>query len=314
MARPGNIRLKVLRLARQRSHRYDLYRAVSMSFSLCVLLGVPLSGLARVDFWRGEHRLFFEPATLRTGLAGVIVGIAAMYVVTFLSNVVAGRMFCGWGCPVGQVSRFGEVVDTPGMSRWQRLRAHVIGALFSGAFVLAMLAWWVDLRMLWLGSAMELAIGWALLAVGITGAYLHGRYWRWEFCKAVCPIGLYYSFVSPAKWYGVYFRNQEKSCIECDACDNVCPVDLLPRELMTPLYDRPGISISGAPGRNHCLECGDCVRACEKMIELRGKGGPVPLLLGFHTGPQRVVAEDGPNHRPADHSPPAATSRPAAER
>jgi len=52
---------------------------------------LPLSALARVDFWQGEHRLLFEAAPLKHGLAGVIIGIAATYVVTFLNNVVAGR-------------------------------------------------------------------------------------------------------------------------------------------------------------------------------------------------------------------------------
>ena len=47
------------------------------------------------------------------------------------------------------------------------------------------------------------------------------------------------------------------------------------------------IAIADAPGRNHCLECGDCVRACEWMIERRGDG-PVPLLLGFFSGPQKI--------------------------
>ena len=42
-----------------------------------------------------------------------------------------------------------------------------------------------------------------------------------------------------------------------------------------------------APGRNHCLECGDCVRACEWMVLRKGEG-PVPLLLGFFSGPQRI--------------------------
>ncbi len=32
---------------------------------------------------------------------------------------------------------------------------------------------------------------------------------------------------------------------------------------------------------------GDCVRACEWMIERRGDG-PVPLLLGFFSGPQKI--------------------------
>lgn len=287
MAKKPDIRLKVLKLVRQKGHRYDVLRAVSQAVSLGILVVVPLTGLARVDLWGGAHRLLFKEATFKEGLAGVIIGIGAMYVVTFLSNVVAGRMFCGWGCPVGQVSRFGEAAHTPGMPRSARWKTHFRGALFSAVFVISVLAWWVDLRVLWMGTPGELGIAWGLVAVGIVGAYAHARWWRWDFCKSVCPIGLYYSFVSPAKWYGVYFRNQHDTCIECNACDNVCPVDLTPRDLMKPIPARAGVSIGDAPGRNHCLECGDCVRACEKMIDLKGEG-PVPLLIGYHLGPQRI--------------------------
>lgn len=295
MAKHAQNRLKVLKMLALRPHRYRLLRFVSMSFSLAVLAGVPLTGLARVDLWGGEHYLLFEKAQLKPALAGVIIGIGAMYVVTFLSNVVAGRLFCGWGCPVGQVSRFGELVDTPGMKRGAKVKAHVIGALFSALFVVSVLAWWVDLRMLIEGSPRALAVGWGLVAFGVAGAYAHARWWRWEFCKSACPIGWYYSFVAPASYFGIHFRNQEKSCIECDACDNVCPVDLKPRELAEAVTDRRGISIADAPGFNHCLECGDCVDACERMIELRTpENFPhlVPLRMGYFSGPQRIDVEE----------------------
>ncbi len=218
-----------------------------------------------------------------------------MYVVTFLSNVVAGRLFCGWGCPVGQVSRFGETVDTPGLKGRARITALVIGAAYSGVFVLAMMAWWVDLRMLIFGSRADLAIGWGLVVFRTAGAYLHGRYWRWEFCKSVCPIGVYYSFVAPASYFGIHFRNQDKTCIECNACDNVCPVNLEPRSLAAPVTDRRGVSLPDAPGFNHCLECGDCIDACEHMIKLRTPEqfpAGVPLLMGHFNGPQRIDHED----------------------
>src|SRR3972149_953046 len=91
------VRLKVLRAIRLVPQRYDRVRALTLTASLAILLGVPLSGLARVDLWRGHHALLFREATLGEGLTGVVVGIAALYVVTFLSNVVMGRMFCGWG-------------------------------------------------------------------------------------------------------------------------------------------------------------------------------------------------------------------------
>ena len=258
-----------------------------MTASLAFLLAVPLSGLARVDLWRGGHALLFREVDLVHGLSGVIIAIAACYVITFLSNVVAGRLFCGWGCPVGQVSRFGDAVDAA--SGRGRRREQLAGAAFSGLFVLSVFAWWVDLRVFWRADAATAAIAWGLLASGAAGAYLHGRVWRWEFCKRACPIGLYYSFVSPASWFGVNFRDEDRTCIDCDACDGVCPVALAPRDLMRPVPPRGGISIADAPGRNHCLECGDCVRACEFV--LRKHDVRAPLALGYYRGPQRRDAE-----------------------
>ncbi len=295
MAKATNIRLKVLKLTYGRQHRYRLLRVASQAFSLAVLVSVPLLGIARVDFWHGNHLLLFKPAPFKHALAGVIIGIAAMYVVTFLSNIVAGRLFCGWGCPVGQVSRFGELVDTPGLKLWARVRDHIYGAAYSAVFVVAVLAWWVDLRMLIFADGRALAVGWGLVAFGVAGAYLHGRFWRWEFCKVACPIGWYYSMVAPAQYFGIHFRNQNKTCIECNACDNVCPVDLKPRQLGDPVTDRGGMSLLDAPGFNHCLECGDCVDACERMIQLRTPDQfphGVPLLMGDFSGPQRAEPDD----------------------
>ena len=309
MSKPANIRLKLFKALDRQPHRYLWLRRAAQTFSMLVLVGVPLSGLTRVDFWAGEHRLLFQPAPFKHALAGVIIGIAAMYGVTFLSNLLAGRLFCGWGCPVGQVSRFGERLDAAGLTRKQRWIATFNGAAYSAVFVVSVFAWWCDPRMLVLGSLREVIIGWSITAVGTVGAFLHGRYWQWEFCKKVCPIGMYYSVVAPAKYFGIHFRNAADSCIDCKACDNVCPVSLTPRDLMA-LTDssdgKRGLSITDAPGRNHCLECGDCVRACEFMIATKGDG-PVPLLMGYYDGPQRIDA-------PGDEPPPQNVSEASTTR
>ncbi len=278
-------RVKLLKAEEKVSHRYPKLRVLSQAFSLGTLVLVPLSGLARVDFWGDEHRLFFEPTSLKQALGGVIIGIAAMYVLTFLSNVVAGRLFCGWGCPVGQICRYGDAVERPKLTRWQWRWTHLQGGAYSGLFVLSVLAWWVDLRVFYLGSPVALLVMWPLLAFGVAGAFVHGRWWRWDFCKTVCPIGMYYSIMSPASYFGIHFRNQEETCIECNACDNICPVSLPPRELNLPITNRTGLSIMDAPGHNHCLECGDCIRVCEFMVGQAGKPS-APLRLGYFTGPQ----------------------------
>ena len=281
-------RAKVLRAERKHRHRYELFRAGSQAFTLAALVSVPLAGLARVDLWRGNHHLLLAPAPFKQALAGVILGIAASYVLTFLSNVAAGRMFCGWGCPVAQVSRFSEAAALDTTARG-RLLAHAAGAAYSTAVVVALLAWWTDLRVLVAGSTAALAASWGAVALGTGAAFAHGRYLRWAFCKTACPIGLYYTVVSPARWYGVHFRDAPNLCIECKACDKVCPVGLAPRDLWAPVLARGGISVADAPGRNHCLECGDCVRGCEMVLQKRGPA-PVPLRLGYFAGPQRETA------------------------
>ena len=92
----ANVRLKVLKASRRDRHRYDLLRVLSQVISLGILLGVPLSGLARVDLWGDGHMLLFRPAPLKHAVAGVILAIAALYVFTFLANLVAGRHpYCG---------------------------------------------------------------------------------------------------------------------------------------------------------------------------------------------------------------------------
>lgn len=289
MARGVEVRLKVLKLVDAAPNRFRVRRIFSQAFTLGVLIAVPLLGVARVDLWGGGHFLLGERTTFKRALAGVIVGIAAMYVVTFLSNLGAGRLFCGWGCPVGQVSRFGERLDTPGLKGRRKFRAYFEGGAYSAAFVVSVMCWWVDPSVFWRGAPAAVAVAGGVLMVGVAGAMLHGFFWRWAFCKSVCPIGLYYSFVSPARYFGVHFRNAEGSCIDCDACDNVCPVGLTPRDLSSPVTDRRGVSLMDAPGHNHCLECGDCIVACERMVGLAAKrhgGKPAPLKLGYFLGPQ----------------------------
>lgn len=275
---------------RKTGHRYDLRRALGMTITLGVLLAVPLSGLAQLDLWGGRHRMLFELVPFKHGLAAVILAIGAFYVATFLVNAFGGRLFCGWGCPVGQLSRFGENLDGPGLRGWGLWRKRLEGAAFSAALAFSVFIWWVDPRVLFLGNPKALAISWGALLVTVAAAYAHGRWWRWTFCMTTCPIGLYYSLVSPARWFGVHFRNDQTTCIECDACDHVCPVDLKPRDLMASAGERPGLSVADAPGRNHCLECADCVRACEWIVDKRGQE-PVPLLIGFFSGEQRVDGE-----------------------
>lgn len=254
-----------------------------------ILLVVPLSGLVRLDLWRGNHLLGFRPAAFNVTLAVVIGVFAVIYGATFLINLVAGRMLCGWGCPIGQLHRLTENPATPGQTSRRRAVQSIVAGGYAALLSVSLLVWWLDWRIVLEGSPQTRLAVVAALTFGTALALAHGRWWSWNFCRQACPIGLYYSFVAPARWFGITFPRPE-TCIECNLCDNVCPVHLHPRSLPDPIPSPGGLAIADAPGRNHCLECGDCVRACEWIVG-QETGGIAPLELGFHgssaTGEER---------------------------
>jgi len=279
-------RLRLRRKLMSLGHRFDRIRAFSMTVSLAILVAVPLLGIARFDAWRGNHWVLGNPSGPIEAAVAVLAGIVILYIITFASNFFAARMFCGWGCPVGQISRFGEGVEiAAGKSLGARLGALIKGGAFGGAFVVSMMAWWVDLRVFWSGTPREIAVASGALGFFVLGSYLHGRFWRWQFCRQVCPIGLYYSVVAPTKSYGILFQSDLGTCIQCEACETVCPVELDPRDLLQPRDDVAGLAMGGLPSDNHCLRCGDCVSACEFVLRKSEVEVPLHFGVGVHGRP-----------------------------
>lgn len=237
-----------------------------MGVTFAVLFGVPLSGLARVDLWGGDHWALGAPAGFVLAFKSVLMAIAGFYVVTFLINLPAGRMFCGFGCPVGQLSRFADAIDAFPADAARRRRGWFDLIGFAGGLALAVSLWWAAPAAFVSGLP-----GVALLAiVGMvaTAAVLHARYWRWNFCRQVCPIGLYYSVVQTNAPFGIDF-DPTGTCIDCDACRGICPVHLDPRHLDARLPSPGGLAIDGLPALNHCLHCGACVEVCEHVTRKR---------------------------------------------
>ena len=272
-------RLRLLRALGARPHRYRALRSVTMALTLAVLIAIPTLGLARFDVWGGHHRWLGQPTDGIHGLAAVAAGIGACYFVTFVLNAAFGRLFCGWGCPVGHASRLGDAVDLAvgsGKGRW-RARARAIG--FALLLAASLLLWWVSPRVLVEGSASAVGRTLAALAAATAAIHLHGRRWRWRFCKETCPIGVYYSAVQTKHAFGIHFDALSEMCQACDNCSAVCPVGLEPRDLTRPLEGLGGIALDGFPERNHCLTCGDCVQACELVFVRKGRD-LAPLTLG----------------------------------
>jgi Na+-transporting NADH:ubiquinone oxidoreductase subunit A len=63
-------------------------------------------------------------------------------------------------------------------------------------------------------------------------------------------------------------HGEERACINCGYCTNVCPVDILPQfTYKSILADE--VEESLAHGLLDCVECGLCTFVCPSKIELR---------------------------------------------
>ena len=69
------------------------------------------------------------------------------------------------------------------------------------------------------------AAAWSTVVLATGYGVLHGRRFRWSFCRTLCPIGLYYSVVQADSLVGIDF-DPAATCTKCGGCNAICPVGL----------------------------------------------------------------------------------------
>lgn len=169
-----------------------------------------------------------------------------------LVTLLAGRLFCGWLCPVGGLLALWEKI-TVFLGRRRRLTPPaVLNSLRYPWLVLLLVL--VFLGNGWpllltpyalLGHEMARLLSgrfpYLLLALVILGVCFFPRFW----CLYVCPTGLFFSLVSTVRRWRF---TAGPSCSGCGLCSEHCPA--MSRE------PRPGAS------GTQCLVCGRCWAVC----------------------------------------------------
>lgn len=79
--------------------------------------------------------------------------------------------------------------------------------------------------------------------------------------------GFLSSFLKRKSWLSVKSFGESQHCIQCDLCSDVCPVELLPQNLV---YDLDKQHVAGAvkQGLLDCVSCGLCTYVCPSKLDL----------------------------------------------
>lgn len=208
-----------------------------------------------------------------TGLATVI-----LFLLPIVMALVAGRIFCSAGCPLGAVQqlfykrkkhyRLPEKVNTllkivPVLM----LAATIFAALNYTFFLVCKLepykalfftggSWFRQLYGFIAGHSVEFKILWGcgifawiyLIAVLVLG------YWvPRPFCRLLCPYGVILGAVSL-----VSFRKREirkENCVYCGACQKACPVQAIRIDRSKQIASVSSYS---------CIQCNECSGTCKK--------------------------------------------------
>lgn len=180
----------------------------------------------------------------------------------FIMTIIAGRVFCGWICPLGTLGEFSSSIASKLNIRKRELPESLDRKLRYLKYLLLILIIYFTWKMgtlVWRDydpwvAYMHLSAGWSemiekpvafivLFVTVIMASLFIERFW----CRYLCPLG---ALLAPLQKLSlIKVRRSEEHCIHCHLCSKTCPVRLDP--------EAHEVTVSG-----ECISCGRCVEKC----------------------------------------------------
>lgn len=274
-------------------------RAVQISTFVLALL-IPISGLFRIDPVAGafiilDRQIWWSDFFLVFGfwliLAAVLV---AMY--SFV-----GTAFCGWSCPQNTLSEWangwtqkllgkraevslnGEKMQiASAKNRWTHwLLLGVILIVTSGLFALIPMFYFYTPDAMWsfVTFADDARLAGSLhyiYFIFVLMIFLDVAFIRHFWCRFMCVYKVWqHGFKTQQTLHIVYDASRSAACEKCNYCVTACFIDLDPRK--TDIYDT-------------CINCGECITACNKMHAKKGETGLLRFEVGARASEKRLMA------------------------
>ncbi len=215
----------------------------------------------------GALQNIFATIQVNFSLGKHILGI---YIWGFLGTigVLGGRIICGWACPFGLFQEL--LYKIP----FKKFKIHLYCVTFLKYFILLVMViilpmlivdkfgygetifckYFCPVGTLEAGTTLPLLIpslkkllGFlyfykiSILVIFIISFILVKR----PFCRFFCPLGAIYSIFNKFSFFKL--EKNEKKCIDCDLCTEVCPMEL---------------TLDKIPDTLNCIRCFNCVKAC----------------------------------------------------
>jgi ferredoxin-type protein NapH len=263
------------------AQRWLLLRRVSQLLVLSLFLSGPWFGL-----WIAKGNLassltfdllpltdpFVLLQSLAAGFMPALSGLLGAALVLVAYNLIGGRVFCAWVCPVNAVTdgaawlrrrlaiKTGRVPDAA-------TRYWLLGAVFGLAALSGSLVWetvnpvHLMQRSLIQGLAGALAGGMTmtltvLLLVFLYDLLVASRGW----CGHLCPMGAFYGLLGPKGLLRVS-ASHRAACNDCMDCFTVCPEP----QVIRPALKQDG-QVSPVILDRDCTACGRCIDVCAKNV------------------------------------------------
>jgi len=272
------------------------WRRMTQYATLVLLVVIPVSGLFHINVADGaivvlDRQIWFSDFFIVFGFWIMAASLLVM------SYSLAGAVFCGWICPQGSVSewanaltrkllgRNADMMDLSGEAmqvavRRDSWRNRII--LFS-CFVLAAMFYAVipvlyffPPEQLWQVVTFQSAHAGSVLwiyFVFVVILFLDIAVIRHMMCRYMCIYRMWqHSFKTKDTLHVAYDTSRSDHCATCHFCEDSCYLDIDPRN--TVVFDS-------------CINCGECIDACNELHAKSRKWKPRGLLsfaFGDETG------------------------------
>jgi len=214
-----------------------------------------LAAVVILGFYRGGPGIissFQNTILFVTGFSLKWTAIVLFVGVTILTYF-HGKVFCGWICYLGAIQEFLyigkiKVLQTEKAQKIMRIIRYILLVAISLQLLVTQSIEW--------SSIGPFKVIFNLYSPNITGYVLLGilllssLFIHRPFCKAICPAGLIFGWVT--KLPGAAVLGINNSCAGCKTCNTSCNINAITRESNVSKLDN-----------QECIMCGECMSDCK---------------------------------------------------